>query len=126
MFEGNSFIDNIMETVFNAILTVLKFFVDIIFSNHIVTFIFWVVIINLLAVFLMKKDKQYAKEGKRRVRELTLIMVALVGGAIGMYFAMYKYKHKTLHKKFTILVPTFIVIHFAMITYYIFSQILHL
>ncbi len=72
----------------------------------------------------MKKDKQYAQEEKRRIKESTLIIVALAGGSFGMYYAMYKYKHKTLHKKFTISVPIFMVIHSAIISYMIVNSFL--
>ena len=48
-----------------------------------------------------------------------MLMVALAGGAVGMYYAMYKYKHKTLHKKFTISIPVFIALHFACISYFV-------
>ena len=78
--------------------------------------------LNIIAIILMKRDKQYAKEEKRRIRESTLLVVALAGGALGMYYAMYKYKHKTLHKKFTICVPLFIVLHFAFISYAVISS----
>ena len=79
-------------------------------------------IISIIAIILMKRDKQYAKEEKWRIRESTLLVVALAGGALGMYYAMYKYKHKTLHKKFTICVPLFIVLHFAFISYAVISS----
>ena len=72
----------------------------------------------------MKKDKRYAEENKKRIRESTLITIAFAGGAIGMYYAMYKYKHKTLHKKFTISVPVFIVLHFACISYFVLRGII--
>lgn len=117
MLGENTFIDSIMDKILNFILAILKVIMDFIFSNNFITVLFWFFFLNLIAIYLMKKDKQYAKEEKRRIRESTLIIVALAGGALGMYYAMYHYKHKTLHKKFTILVPTFIVLHFALVTY---------
>lgn len=124
MPSGNNFIDSIMESIMNVILFVCKTIMSIVLSHELVTIIFGIVVVNLIAIFLMKKDKQYAKEGKRRIRELTLLIVALAGGALGMYYAMYKYKHKTLHKKFTILVPLFIVLHFACISYMLVNSFL--
>lgn len=117
MLSENTFIDSIMNKVLDFILNIIQVVLNIIFSNRFVTLIFWLLFMNLIAIFLMKKDKQFAKEDKRRIRESTLLMVALVGGAIGMYFAMYHYKHKTLHKKFTILVPVCILLHFALVSY---------
>ena len=122
MLEGNTFIDSIMDKLIESLMSVFKVIISFIFSQGWITFLFWVVIINSIAIFLMKRDKEYAKEEKRRIRESTLLSVALAGGAIGMYYAMYKYKHKTLHKKFTILIPFFIVLHFACISYMLVSS----
>ena len=119
MLGENTFLDSIMDKILNAILNVLHVILNIIFYNHFITLFFWFIFINFVAIFLMKKDKEYAKEEKRRIRESTLLMVALAGGAIGMYYGMYKYKHKTLHRKFTIFVPTFIMLHFALVSYLI-------
>ena len=113
----NEVINKIIETILVPIMAMFKFLIKIIFLNHAVSLLFFFIVVNLLAVLLMKRDKMYAENGERRIRESTLLVVALVGGSIGMYFAMYKYKHKTLHKKFTILVPTFIVLHFLFLTY---------
>ena len=106
----------------NAILTVAKLLVTFTLSNEFITIGVWFLVLNIIAIILMKRDKQYAKEEKRRIRESTLLVVALAGGAPGMYYAMYKYKHKTLHKKFTICVPLFIVLHFAFISYAVISS----
>lgn len=122
MLGEENFIDTIMQTIMNAILSVIKVVFSVIFSSKWVALLFWMIVINIIAIVLMKKDKRYAQEDKRRIRESTLLMVALAGGAIGMYYAMFKYKHKTLHKKFTIWVPVFIVLHFACISYFIFSS----
>lgn len=123
MLEGNTFIDVVIEKIFNAIMFVVKAVADFVFSEKWITFLFWYILINLLALVLMKKDKKYAETNQRRIRESTLIVTSLMGGGLGMYYAMYKYKHKTLHKKFTILVPVSIVLHFACISYLILSGI---
>lgn len=117
MLGENTFIDSIMNKILDVILNVLQVILNIVFYNYFVTLFFWLLFINFVAILLMKKDKQFAKEEKRRISESTLIMVALAGGAVGMYFAMYRYKHKTLHKKFTVLVPVCILLHFALASY---------
>lgn len=80
--------------------------------------------INLIAIILMKKDKEHAEKGERRIRETTLLIVALIGGSFGMYYAMFKYKHKTLHKKFSIGIPIIIVIQCAYLSYMIIRGII--
>ena len=49
----------------------------------------------------------------------TLLIVALIGGSIGMYYAMFKYKHKTLHKKFLYGVPLAMLLHSSMFFYFL-------
>lgn len=113
-----------LDSIFNDIvLPVLNFILNVIFYNHGVTLLFWYIFMNFIAIILMKKDKKYAQNDKWRIKESTLLTVALMGGALGMYYAMFKYKHKTLHKKFTLLVPLFILLHFALISYMIVSSI---
>lgn len=124
MLEENTFIDTIMEKILDAIMFVVKVFTNFVFSERWITFLFWYILVNFLAIILMKKDKKYAETDQRRIRESTLILVALAGGGLGMYYAMYKYKHKTLHKKFTIFVPISIVLHFACVSYLIMSSFL--
>ena len=116
MTGESPFLDSVFD---NVILPVINFILGIIFSNSLVTLLFWYILINIIAIVLIKKDKKYAQNDKWRIKESTLLFVALAGGAVGMYYAMFKYKHKTLHKKFTILVPTFILLHFAFISYMI-------
>ena len=118
---GNSsfsvFIDKVFSVIANVLSWILENVVTVIFSNHIIAVILFFIFINFIAIMLMKKDKEFAQTGARRVRESTLLIVALVGGGLGEYYAMYKYKHKTLHNKFLYGVPIAIMINTAMITY---------
>ena len=118
---GNSsfsvFIDKLFAALANALTWILENVVTAIFSNHIIAVILFFILINFIAIVLMKKDKEFAQTGAKRVRESTLLIVALVGGGLGEYYAMYKYKHKTLHNKFLYGVPIAIMINTAMVTY---------
>lgn len=121
MNANNVIIDKLFSVVTQTISEAIEFIIKILFSNNIVTFIIWFILINFLAIVLMKKDKEYSKIPEaKRVRESTLLTVAAVGGAIGEFYAMYKYKHKTLHKKFTLGLPIMIMVHFAMLAFNIF------
>lgn len=112
---NNAVVDGVFNFLADGISFVLKVIVDIFLSNNIVAFIVFMILINLLAIVIMKKDKKYSKNPEvKRVRESTLLIIALVGGALGEYYAMYKFKHKTLHRKFTIGVPMIITLHFAL------------
>lgn len=71
-------------------------------------FLFSVFIFFNLVVFgVYGWDKRKAKRGKWRIPETTLLLLALMGGAFGAYWGMKVFHHKTQHKKFTLLVPLF-------------------
>ncbi len=66
-------------------------------------FIAYIIIVNFKAYFLFKADKKYSKtEGEERVPEWRLLANIWLGGAIGSIIAMYKFRHKTKHSRFTI------------------------
>lgn len=118
---GNSsfsvFIDKVFAVIASALMWILENVVEVIFSNNIVMVILFLILINFVAILLMKRDKEFAQAGAKRVRESTLLIVALVGGGLGEYYAMYKYKHKTLHNKFLYGVPIAIMLNTAVLTY---------
>ncbi len=120
----NEVVDKIFSGILTPILAVIKWLVGTIFSSRAMLIIVFIIMINLIAILLMKKDKEYAEKGERRIREATLLLVALMGGSFGMYFAMFKYKHKTLHRKFSIGVPVIIMLQFAYMTYAVLKGIL--
>lgn len=114
----SSFLDNVFGGIANAISTIIKFIFSVLLSNKLIALITFLVLINLLAIVLMKKDKELANTpGARRIRERTLLLTAFIGGAFGEYYAMYKFKHKTLHKKFIYGVPLAMVFYLSIITY---------
>ena len=120
MIGGSSFsifVDKLFAFLASGITWILENIVNVIFLNNTIAVIVFFTVINIIAIILMKKDKEYAQNGARRVRESTLLIVALVGGGLGEYYAMYKYKHKTLHNKFLYGVPMAIMLNAAMITY---------
>ncbi len=67
---------------------------------------------NVLTFLVMGYDKLIAGTRVRRIRERTLLMLALLFGALGVYVAMQLFHHKTLHKKFKYGVPVMIAINF--------------
>lgn len=120
----NEMIDKAVSAVFAPILVFLKMVVGFIFSNGIITFLFYFIFINFIAIILMKRDKTYAENEQRRIKESTLMLVALVGGSLGMYYAMFKYKHKTLHTKFVVGVPAIICFQSAFISCMLVTKII--
>lgn len=72
--------------------------------------------INLIAFASFSRDKWKAKRGGRRISEATLLSLAAIGGSFGAWAGMYLFRHKTLHKKFTIGVPVLAMIHIGLLT----------
>lgn len=73
-------------------------------------FLIYLILINALGFLLMLIDKQKARKKKWRIPEATLMTVAAMGGSIGSLAGMYTFRHKTLHKKFSIGIPVILVI----------------
>lgn len=66
----------------------------------------YLLVLNIVALGLMYKDKRSArKRRKKRVRERTLLIVACIGGGLGVWVAMYLFRHKTLHASFKVVAP---------------------
>lgn len=70
--------------------------------------------LNLLALSACGRDKSLARRQKRRIPERTLLLLAALGGAAGMLLGMYLFRHKTRHRKFTILVPLFLLVQICL------------
>jgi uncharacterized membrane protein YsdA (DUF1294 family) len=63
-------------------------------------------------------DKWKAKHQKWRIPETTLLCLAMAGGALGAYIGMQLFRHKTKHKKFTFLVPLFLLLWLVGVIYF--------
>ncbi len=81
--------------------------------------IIYLSLINAAAFFLMLTDKQKAKKKKWRIPEKTLLLVAALGGSLGAFLGMRLFRHKTLHKRFSIGIPVLLVLHGALLLWLI-------
>lgn len=70
---------------------------------------FYLLVINLLGLFLMWSDKRKAIKGAWRIKESTLFAVALLGGVLGTTCGMYWFRHKTKHWYFKIGFPVILI-----------------
>ncbi len=70
-------------------------------------------LINATAFFLMLADKKKAIKGKWRIPERVLLGAAAIGGSLGAFVGMKLFRHKTLHKQFSIGIPMMLVIQIA-------------
>jgi len=65
----------------------------------------YLIIINIVGFFVCSADKRAAIKHKRRVRERTLFVLALLGGALGVWLAMLIFHHKTRKLRFSVFMP---------------------
>ena len=82
---------------------------------HIVLIYF--AVINVVTFFMYGIDKWKAKKAKWRIRETTLLGLAVLGGSMGAWLGMKVWHHKTQHKKFKYGVPAIIIIQLSIIVY---------
>lgn len=87
-----------------------------IIKEHIAAFIIaaYLIIINIVGYAMAYADKKRAKRGELRISEPTLFFVSLIGGSVGMYAAMKRFRHKTKQKRFMIGIPLIIVFQLAL------------
>lgn len=71
--------------------------------------VIYLVFINLFGLLAMALDKRFAVRFKRRIPEKHLIIIACIGGAVGVLLGMKFFRHKTRHAKFYLGVPFIIV-----------------
>lgn len=72
-------------------------------------------VINILSLALYGSDKERARRHLQRIPERVLLFVAFVGGALGATIAMWLFRHKTHHLRFTIFVPLMLLLQLAAI-----------
>ena len=70
---------------------------------------------NLLSFCLMGLDKRRAVKGQWRISERALLLFGFFGGSLGGLLGMFLFRHKTKHRKFTVLMPLFLVFHIALL-----------
>lgn len=73
----------------------------------------WLVLINVLAFCLFGVDKHRAQKRRWRIRESTLLWSAALGGSLGALLGMRVFRHKTLHRRFSLGVPLLLVLQIA-------------
>lgn len=69
------------------------------------------VCVNIAGIILMAVDKSRAKNRGWRIKESTIWLCSLAGGAIGSTLGMQMFRHKTKHLQFKVGLPLLAVIH---------------
>ena len=79
--------------------------------------LYYLAIINAITFIVYGIDKLKAKNGKWRIPETTLLLLAIIGGSIGAWFGMKVWHHKTMHKKFKYGIPLIIILQLGVLLY---------
>lgn len=86
------------------------------FDQHKVL-IMYLVVINFITLAAFAIDKIAAIEGRSRIRIVTLLGLAFIGGSIGGLIAMYLFRHKIRKDYFTVGIPLIMVMQVFVIFY---------
>ena len=78
-------------------------------------------LVNAAAFILMMADKIKARKNRWRIKESTLMLWAAIGGSIGALAGMYTFRHKTLHRKFTIGIPAILILQIAAVLFILYK-----
>lgn len=79
----------------------------------------YLLLINAAGLIIMLVDKRKAIKNRWRIPERTMIVLAIIGGSLGIYAGMQLFRHKTKHAKFYIGVPLILAVQ-VIITLYLF------
>ncbi|NBV54479.1 MAG: DUF1294 domain-containing protein [Proteobacteria bacterium] len=82
--------------------------------------VFWVfvVMVNLMVLALMGKDKFAAQRGSSRTPEFTLLLLAFCGGVPGLLLGKQMFKHKTRKKEFNLQLVAIIALQIGILAYF--------
>ncbi|PFG14181.1 DUF1294 domain-containing protein [Bacillus sp. es.036] len=84
--------------------------------NGLIIFFIYLVLINSGSFIIMGVDKRRAKKSARRISEKTLWLFIVIGGSIGGYLGMKRFRHKTKHSQFIYGIPAVIIVHILLIS----------
>lgn len=75
-----------------------------------IIFLSYLVIINLLGLFIMYSDKRKAKSNSWRTPEAVIFNIAFFFGSLGVLIGMRMFHHKTKHFKFVYGIPIILIL----------------
>ena len=77
----------------------------------------YLIIMNLVGFLSMLIDKKKAERGSWRIKESTLLIIAVLGGSIGSIAGMYTFRHKTQKPRFYVGLPIILITQILIIIY---------
>ena len=83
--------------------------------NYGIALYFYITLLSVIGFIIMGWDKNRAERRRGRTSENQLILIALLGGSVGIAIGMLVFKHKTSKKKFYIGIPGIYVLQWAVL-----------
>lgn len=132
LFDRKAVKGNMMSRVFIACIFVIQVIVLLMVRGHHadnITLAFWsffseykvlliyLAVINFVAFAAFAIDKVNAAEHRSRIRIVTLLGLAFIGGSVGSLLAMYLLRHKTSKDYFTVGIPLIMIMQVVVIFY---------
>ena len=132
LFDRKAVKDNMMSRVFIACVFVIQVIILLMVKGHHadhITLAFWeffakykilliyLAVINFIAFAAYAVDKVNAAKHRSRIKIVTLLGLAFVGGSVGSLLAMYLFRHKTRKNYFTVGVPLIMVMQVVVLFY---------
>lgn len=133
LFDRKAGKENMMSRVFVSCLLIIQIIVFLYLSGHHgqgfhISFgkffgehkilILYLLGINVITLVAFGVDKINSIEHKNRIRIVTLLGLAFIGGSIGALIAMYAFRHKTKKDYFTVGIPLIMIMQLVVIIYF--------
>lgn len=77
----------------------------------------WLLLMSLILFLTMGRDKRLSRSHGHRVREHTLMLLAVLGGALGGVLGMQIFHHKTQKPKFYITFPLLALVQWGIVIF---------
>ena len=77
----------------------------------------YLAVVNILTIIVFGVDKMNAKSNRQRVRIVTLLGLAFIGGSVGALIGMYGFHHKRKKAYFTVGVPLILLMQVVVLFY---------
>ncbi len=132
VFDRKAEKGNMMSRVFIACIFVIQIVILLIVKGFVaknITLAFWsffeqhkilimyLVVLNFITFVAFAIDKIAAIEGRSRIRIVTLLGLAFIGGSLGGLIAMYLFRHKIRKDYFSVGIPLIMVMQVFVIFY---------
>ena len=124
LFDRKAVKENMMSRVFTLCMLVIQAILLLIVKGYHGDYLMqhrilliYLAVVNILTIIVFGVDKMNAKSNRQRVRIVTLLGLAFIGGSVGALIGMYVFHHKTKKAYFTVGVPLILLMQVVVLFY---------